>query len=122
MDIGQIKGMGRKLNRFLDEFDDCFGRSEPRESLRTYVRGQLSKLERKSIEPIALEAGVPPRTLQFFFSDGYWDQVLLRDRMQQVVARDHGHPAAIGVIDETGNPKKGEHTATVQPQYCGNPG
>jgi len=35
-----------------------------------YVRGQLSDLLRKSIEPIALEAGVPPRTLQFFFSSG----------------------------------------------------
>lgn len=122
MDIGQIKGMGRRLNRFLGEFDDCFGRSEPRESLRTYVRGQLSKLERKSIEPIALEAGVPPRALQLFFSDGFWDQERLRDRMQQIVARDHGHGRAIGVIDETGNPKSGKHTAAVQPQYCGNSG
>jgi SRSO17 transposase len=122
MDVSQIKDMGRKLNRFTREFDDCFGRSEPRENLRTYMRGQLSKLERKSIEPIALEAGVPPRTLQFFFSDGFWDQDRLRDRMQQIVARDHGHPKAIGVIDESGNPKKGEHTAAVQPQYCGNTG
>ena len=122
MDVDQIKGMGRKLNRFLGEFDDCFGRSEPRENLRTYVRGQLSKLERKSIEPIALEAGLPPRTLQFFFSGGFWDQVRLRDRMQQIVARDHAHGQAIGAIDETGNPKKGRHTAAVQPQYCGNSG
>jgi SRSO17 transposase len=122
MDIGQIKGMGRKLSRFMGEFDDCFGRSEPRADLRTYVRGQLSKLERKSIEPIALEAGVPPRTLQCFFAQGQWDEQRLRDRTQQIVARDHAHPKAIGVIDETGNPKKGEHTATVQPQYCGNTG
>jgi SRSO17 transposase len=122
MEASQIKGLGRRLHKFMSEFDDCFGRSEPRESLRTYVRGQLSKLERKSIEPIALEAGVPPRTLQFFFSDGFWDQVRLRDRMQQIVARDHGHGRALGVIDETGNPKKGEHTAAVQPQYCGHTG
>jgi len=122
MDVGQIKGLGRQLNKFLGEFDDCFGRSEPRDNLRTYVRGQLSKLERKSIEPIALEAGVPPRTLQFFFSDGFWDQFRLRDRGQQIVARDHGHAQAIGVIDESGNPKKGDCTATVQAQYCGNRG
>ena len=44
MDVGQIKDLGRKLNRFLGEFDDCFGRSEPRADLRTYVRGQLSPM------------------------------------------------------------------------------
>ena len=122
MDVGQIKNMGRELNRFLAEFDDCFGRSEPRENLRTYVRGQLSDLPRKSIEPIALEADLPPRTLQFFFSAGHWDEQRLRDRMQQIVARDHAHPQALGAIDETGNPKKGRHTAAVQRQYCGNTG
>jgi len=122
MEVEQIKGLGRRLDRFASEFDDCFGRSEPRETLRTYMRGQLSELERKSIEPIALEAGVPPRTLQFFFSDGFWDQRRLRERMQQIVARDHGHPKAIGAIDETGNPKQGRHTATVGPRYCGNTG
>ncbi len=122
MDVGQIKGMGRKLNRFMGEFDDCFSRSEPRADLRTYVRGQLSNLERKSIEPIALEAGVPPRTLQFFFAQGQWDEQRLRDRTQQIVARDHASGKAIGVIDETGNPKRGEYTAAVQPQYCGNTG
>ena len=40
MDVGQIKGMGRKLNVFLGEFDDCFGRSEPRLDLRTYYGEQ----------------------------------------------------------------------------------
>jgi SRSO17 transposase len=82
----------------------------------------LSNLERKSIEPIALQAGMPPRTLQGFFSQGQWDEQRLRDRTQQIVARDHGDPRAIGVIDERGNPKRGEDTATVQPQYCGNSG
>ncbi len=122
MEVAQIKGLGRRLTGFLGEFADCFSRSEPRANLRTYVAGQLSKLERKSIEPIALEAGVPPRTLQFFFSDGFWNQRRLRDRMQQIVARDHGHPRALGVIDESGNPKRGQHTAAVAPQYCGNRG
>jgi len=122
MDVLQIKNMGKELEKFLSEFDDCFSRSEPREDLRTYVRGQLSDLPRKSVEPIALEAGVPPRTLQFFFSSGRWDDERLRDRTQSIVARDHAHRQAIGVIDETGNPKKGRHTPAVQRQYCGNTG
>lgn len=35
---------------------------------------------------------------------------------------DHAHPRAIGVIDESGDPKKGKHTACVQRQWCGNAG
>ena len=35
MDVLQIKNMGRELEKFLSEFDDCFSRSEPREDLRT---------------------------------------------------------------------------------------
>jgi len=111
MDAKLIKRMGRKLREFLGEFDDCFGRSGPREHLRTYVSGQLSDLPRKSIEPIALAAKVPPLTLQYFLSSMQWDQQRMRDRTQWMVARDHAHPKAIGVIDETGNPKKGQHTA-----------
>lgn len=119
MDLKQIKNMGKELRGFLHEFDDCFGRSEPREHLRRYVGGQLSDLPRKSIEPIALAADVPPRTLQFFLSSVQWDEKRLRDRIQWIVARDHSHRHAIGVIDETGNPKKGRHTAAVQRQWCG---
>ena len=122
MDVQQIKGMGRKLRTFLNEFSDCFGRSEPREHLRAYVQGQLSNLPRKSIEPMALSAGIAPRTLQGFFSYLSWDEAHLRDRVQWIVARDHAAPNAIGVIDESGNPKKGKHTACVQRQWCGNTG
>ena len=122
MEAEQIKHMGRRLRKFLQEFDDCFTRSEPREHLRTYVAGQLSNLPRKSIEPMALAAGTPPRTLQRLLSLVQWDEHRMRDRTQWLVARDHGHPQAIGIIDETGNPKKGTHTAGVQRQWCGNTG
>lgn len=122
MDVQQIEGIGGQLRKFVGEFGDCFGRSEPREHLYRYVQGQLSDLARKSVEPIALAAGISPRTLQGFFSYLDWDEQRLRDRQQRVVARDHSHPKAIGVIDESGNPKKGRHTACVQRQWCGNTG
>jgi len=122
MDVGIIKGVGRELKKFLQQFDDCFSRSEPRANLQRYVQGQLSDLERKSIEPIALAAGVPPRTLQYFLSSVIWNHPRLRDRIQWIVASDYAHPNAIGVIDETGNPKKGMYTCGVQRQWCGNTG
>jgi len=122
MDVKQIKKLGKELMEFLSEFSDCFGRSEPRQHLQTYVEGQLSDLRRKSVEPIALAAGMPPRTLQSFLSSVHWDELRMRDRSQWIVARDHSHPHAIGVVDEPGNPKKGGHTAAVQRQWCGNTG
>ncbi len=122
MDATEIAGLEAELVDFLCEFDDCFGRSEPREHLRTYVSGQLSDLQRKSVEPIALAADVPPRTLQRFLELVEWDQERLRDKLQYVVASDHADGDAIGIVDETGHPKKGKHTAGVKRQWCGNTG
>jgi len=122
MDVKRIKNMGKELKTFLAEFDDCFARSESRERLRNYIGGQVSDLPRKSIEPIALAAGIPPRTLQCFLASAQWDEQRIRDRIQWIVARDHAHPQAVGVVDGTGNPKKGTHTAAVQRQWCGNTG
>ena len=122
MDITQIKGIGKELNAFLSEFDDCFSRSGSRHNLRVYVKGQLSDLPRKSIEPIALAANILPRTLQCFLSVLPWDRHRMRDKLQWIVAREHAHPSAIGIVDDSGNPKKGAHTAGVQWQWCGNTG
>jgi len=122
MDAEQISALGNRLMDFLVEVDDCFGRSEPREHLRSYVSGQLLDLHRKSIEPIALAKGIPPRTLQRFLESVRWDELRLRDRLQWMVARDHADPQAIGTIDESGHPKKGRHTAAVKRQWCGNTG
>jgi SRSO17 transposase len=71
---------------------------------------------------MAYRAGVPPRTLQEFLSLSDWDQEGLRQRVQQIVVRDHSDDQAIGIVDESGHPKKGNKTACVQRQYCGNTG
>jgi SRSO17 transposase len=110
------------LNKFLKPFDDCFYRSQPREHLRSYVLGQVSSLQRKSVEPIALMVKTPPRTLQRFLSYVHWDEQRLRDKIQWHIAKDFAHPEAIGTVDDTGHPKKGTHTACVQRQWCGNTG
>ena len=118
----KIWAKNKELNTFLAEFDDCFARSESRERLRNYIGGQVSDLPRKSIEPIALAAGVVPRTLQCFLASAKWDECRMRDRTQWIVARDHANRQAIGAVDGTDNPKKGTHTAGVQRQWCGNTG
>jgi len=122
MELEQIASLGRKLSGFLTRFDDCCGRPEPRRLMKAYVRGQLSDLQRKSVEPIALRNGIPPRTLQGFLEFVKWDEEKLRDRCQEIVAKEHAHPEAIGLIDESGVPKSGNNTVGVARQWCGRTG
>ncbi len=122
MDAKQIKQLKPMLNTYLRQYDGCFGRIEPVELLETYVAGQLSDLQRKSIEPMADAAGLPPRNLQQFLSLHKWDELRMRDTLQQNVAREHQHPCSIGIFDETGHGKKGDKTPGVQRQWCGNSG
>jgi len=122
MDVKQIKQLKPMLNKYLRQFDDCFGRIEPTERLKAYVAGQLSDLQRKSIEPMADAAGLPPRNLQQFLSLHKWDEMHMRDTLEQIVASEHQHPCSIGIFDETGHPKKGDKTPGVKRQWCGNTG
>lgn len=124
---GEEKGMGpeemmglwRRLNEFCGQFDDCIKDCRTRKHLRTYIGGQLSSLERKSIEPIALEMGTPVRTLQEFLEIHRWDDEAAARRLREIVEKKHGTANAIGVIDETSFAKKGKKTAGVQRQHCG---
>jgi SRSO17 transposase len=119
MDAAAIRRLGSLLDTYLALFDECFGRADTRAHLPVYVRGQLSDLPRKSVEPIALAAGVPPRTLQQFLSLLEWDREGMIDRLQHLVRRDHSSGHSVAIIDETGCPKKGDKTPGVQRQYCG---
>jgi SRSO17 transposase len=119
MDAEQIGGLRPQLLAFLAEFDDCFGRRDTRAHFPKYVEGQLSDLPRKSVEPLALKAGVPVRTLQEFLSQHQWNNERMRDRLQQLVMRDHSGKHSIGLIDETSFVKKGAKTPGVQRQHCG---
>ncbi len=122
MDVAEIKRVGRGLDGYLTEFSDCFGRCDTESYLEVYVEGQNSDLQRKSAEPIALRAGIVPRSLQVFLGSANWDEQRMIDRAQEIVARDHSHSHAIGLVDETGMAKKGVHTACVQRQWNGSRG
>jgi SRSO17 transposase len=119
MDAQMILQIKPALTTYLHEFQGCFANVRSQRHLETYVAGQLSDLERKSIEPMADAAGVPPRTLQEFLSLARWDETAARQRLQRRVARRHSDPHSIGIIDETSYVKKGSKTACVQRQHCG---
>jgi SRSO17 transposase len=122
MEADQIRGLKPELMRFLNQFKDCFSRSESAGYFSIYVGGQLSDLSEKSCEPIALAAGVPPRNLQEFLATYRWDEDGARDQAQQIVIRQHSGPNSIAIIDETSDVKKGTKTPGVKRQWCGTVG
>lgn len=122
MDAQQIRQLKPQLTRYLRRFEDCFARRDTRAHFPVYIQGQLSDLKRKSVEPIAKEAGVPPRTLQEFLSLLKWREDRMRDRLQRIVAVEHSHPHGVGIIDETSFGKQGDKTPGVQRQWCGSRG
>jgi SRSO17 transposase len=122
MDDATLKTLDTELSEYLGLFADCFPSSPSRKHLRSYVRGQLGTLQRKSVEPIALQAGIHPRTLQQFIGVHRWDESAMRSRVRTVVASEHANPNAVGVIDETSFDKKGCKTVGVQRQWCGHTG
>ena len=121
MDAKSLRKLGPELKAFLARFADCF-EYQAEGYLATYVRGQLSDLARKSVEPMALQAAVPPRSLQEFLTHLQWDEQGVRDRVQKIVATEHMAGVTIGLVDETSFVKKGTKTPGVQRQWCGHLG
>lgn len=121
MDVDAILGLQSELDLFLQRFSHC-GSSDIQQHVTTYVEGQLSDLERKNVERIALGAGVVPRTLQEFLANYDWNHEAMRDQLQRIVAGEHAMSCGlgtIGIIDETSFVKKGAKTPGVQRQHCG---
>jgi SRSO17 transposase len=115
-----VEGFMEELWEFQSTFHDCFTRSEPRAHFFAYMVGQCSKLERKSIEPMALHVeGGTIRGLQRFISDVRWDEEQMRWNYHQLVAEEMGDPDGVLMFDETGVVKKGKDSVGVARQYCG---
>src|SRR2546423_10978002 len=115
-----VEGFMEELWEFQSAFHDCFARSEPRAHFFDYMVGQFSKLERKSIEPMALHVeGGTIRGLQRFISDVHWDEEQMRWNYHQLVAEELGEPDGVLMFDESGFVKKGKDSAGVARQYCG---
>lgn len=112
-----------ELQAFHGEFADCFQRSETRENVLSYMIGQFSELERKSIEPIALNVeNATVRSMQRAISDAVWDDEKISIKYRSLVVEDMGDPNGAIIFDESGFQKKGGDSAGVARQYCGNLG
>jgi SRSO17 transposase len=87
------------------------------------VLGLLAELPRKHCWTIAEQAGDPsPDRMQHLLSRAKWDAGGVRDDVRGYVIEHLGDPAAVPVIDETGDVKKGTASAGVQRQDTGTAG
>jgi len=91
MRIEQIASLEAALKGFVSPFEVGFARRATFEHCKRYVKGLLAEGERrKSCESIALDAGVPVRTMQEFLSLHRWDHERVNAELQRRIA-DRGH-------------------------------
>jgi SRSO17 transposase len=116
--------------RWRTEFDALmgriaarFGRVEPRRTVRAYVTGLLSGIERKNCWWLAEQAGLAgPQAMQRLVRSACWDADAVRDEVRRYVIEHLGTPDGVLIVDETGFVKKGTCSAGVQRQYTGTAG
>ena len=118
----QIASLEPALLALLARFKRYFKREKTFSYLAKYMVGLLSSVKRKSIEPIALSAGVAVRTLQEFLSFFAWDENRVDDEFCRWAAQTHGSELSIGVLDGSAHSKQGDKTPGVQRQWCGEKG
>ena len=122
MNADQIRSLQPALAALLERFRPFFARQTTFDHWHRYLAGLMADLKRKSIEPIALAAGVPVRTLQEFLAFFVWNEDRVGNALQQLVADEHGCDRAIGVLDASAHHKQGDKTPGVQRQWCGEQG
>lgn len=119
----EVEDLADELRTFHRFYASCFQRREQRDWSFFYLCGQLSTLERKTIEPMVLTLKGPNanavRALDQFLGAGAWDAQTVLRQHQQLVADSLGTPDGTVVVDGSGFPKQGADSAGVARQYCG---
>jgi SRSO17 transposase len=119
----------QRLTGYLDLLGEATGHADRAVPLRLYCSGLLLPGERKSVEPMA--ARLAPdnvrrmhQSLHHVVADGAWsdEAVLGRVRDYALAAMTKSSPIVAWIVDDTGLPKKGTHSAGVARQYCGQTG
>ncbi len=97
-----------------------FARPEPYQHTLLFLQAVLSEIPRKNGWQIAEHAGQSrPYGIQRLLSQATWDQEGVRDELRALVVQTlHSPPASappfpVLVIDESGFPKRGHHSAGV---------
>ena len=119
LSAASVRGCRQRLERFLGRYLPRFYRVEQRALATVVVQGKLSKLERKTAEPIAYLAGLERAPVQHFVGAGLWDDEAVMAELRRHVAQEWADPDAVLVLDPSGFAKKGTASCGVARQWCG---
>jgi SRSO17 transposase len=120
------KGVQSRFTRYIESLVSVIGHADRAGPLRDYCTGLIVSEARKSVEPMAAITA-PDRTsaqhqsLLHFVGQGPWSDELVLAKVREMVLPQierHG-PITAWIIDDTGIPKKGQHSVGVAHQYCG---
>ena len=124
MTPAQMKRVDRALSGYLDYLTDGMGRPERRRALAWYLTGLLLEGERKTVVSMAgrlvddeREVEAMRQRLQECVTFSTWADAEVRRRVARKV--DEEVNPEVFVVDDTGFPKKGEHSVGVARQYSG---
>src|SRR6185312_6519906 len=105
---------------------DVIGHADRATPLRDYCTGLLMPAERKSVEPIAAvtapaRVAAQHQSLLHFVGQAPWSDAAVLTKVRDLVlpAIERAGPIKAWIIDDTGFPKKGQHSVGVTRQYCG---
>src|SRR6476646_2922274 len=102
-----VRGCQDRLTAFLGRYLPRFHRAEQRATASLVIGGLLSGLQRKTCEPIAVQAGVHRKPIQFFVGAGKWDDEAVMAELRRHVAEELSDDHAVLVVDATTFPKSG---------------
>lgn len=110
----------QRLMKWLTPFRACFGHEAQRIALGQYVNGLLSDSARKSMQAMLARVTDPIRyqAFQHFVTDAPWDS----DDVWRTLRRELPERDGVAVLDDSGFPKKGDHSVGVTRQYTGTVG
>src|SRR3981189_1358343 len=115
-----------RFSAYVDGLISVIGHADRAKPLRDYCTGLMMPCERKSVEPMAAITA-PERTaaqhqsLLPFVGEGKWSDEKVLAKVRELVLPQierHGSIEA-WIIDDTGFPKKGQHSVGVTRHYGG---
>ncbi len=116
-----IDALTDEFKNFHALFHGAYKRIEQIELSQCYLQGLMSPIERKSMEPIALNLMDTHRvrSLQHFVSSGAWHTDQLTQRHKEETAKTIADHLGVLSVDSSEFAKKGKDSVGVARQYCG---